>query len=496
MSVDYDLIIFGATPAGVQAAIAAATLKARVALITQGITPANLPEAVPHQALLDLATRMATHPLTVRTFGETSVEPLRLTAEAHSPTGSGLPLPWEQISDWTAAIAANVEAARSGNGLSHRGIDVIPDMGEFCRKPALGVRVGDRWLQARGYLLAMGARAWIPAIAGLETAGYLTTETVQAQIQKFATCRTIAVIGSGKTAVELAQTLIRLGIAPTLMTQNESLLPNADAEAARLIQAQLEAEGVRVLLQTSVTQVRSLAAKKQLQLGNQTLETDEIIVAAGHSPNVKALNLEAAGVGWNANGIWHNAKLQTTNPRVYTCDGLLGTESFTQVANQEAAIALRNILFFPTAKIDYRTIPLAVHTSPNLAWLGLTETQAAQKYGKQVYVLRQSFNALPQAQIRNDLTGLCKLIVHRNGTILGAHLVGAFASEWVGILALAMQQKLKIQAIASLSLPSPTLAEILHHTAIDFRRLQLKHRDRLQDLFDHFFDLRRAWSKN
>lgn len=478
MSIDYDLVVFGATPAGVQAAIAAATLKARVALITQGITPTNLPEAVPHHALLDLATRITPHPLT------------------HSPTDSDSPLQWEQLCHWTGAIAANVEAARSINGLAHRGIDVIAGMGEFCRKPALGVRVGDRNLQARGYLLAMGGCAWIPAIAGLETAGYLTSETLQTQMQRLATCQNVVVIGSGKTAVELAQTLIRLGIETTLITQNDALIPNTDAEVARLIQAQLEAEGVRVLLQTSITQVRSLADKKQLQLGNHTLETDEIIVAAGHSPNVKSLNLEAAGVRWNANGIWHNAKLQTTHPRVYVCDGLLGTESITQVANQEAAIALRNILFFPTSTIDYRTIPLTVHTSPNLAWLGLTETQATQTYGKQVYVLRQSFNALPQAQIRNDLTGLCKLIVHRNGTILGAHLVGAFASEWIGILALAMQQKLKIQAIASLPLPSPTLAEILHHTAIDFRRLQLKHNHHLQDLFDHFFDLRRAWSKN
>ncbi|EKQ67240.1 pyruvate/2-oxoglutarate dehydrogenase complex, dihydrolipoamide dehydrogenase component [Leptolyngbyaceae cyanobacterium JSC-12] len=473
MSVDYDLIIFGATPAGVQAAIAAATLKARVALILQGITPADLPAAVPHYAWLDLASRLETQP------------PGNLLG---SPFCSS-----DQLSDWTAAITANVEAACSASGLAHRGIDVIADMGEFCRQPAIGVRVGNRRLQARGYLLAMGVCSWIPAIAGLETAGYLTSEMLHTQIQKLAACQTITIIGSGKTAVELAQTLIRFGMGVTLMTQHDSLLPAADIEAARLIQAQLEAEGVRVLLKTSIAQVRSHGGKKQLQMNHQTLTTDEIIVAAGHSPNVKSLNLEAAGVRWNANGIWHNAKLQTTNPRVYVCDGQLGTESVTQVAKQEAAIALRNILFFPTSTMDYCTIPLTVHTSPNLAWLGLTEAQARQKYGKHLYVLRQSFNVLPQAQIRNDLTGLCKLVIHRNGTILGGHIIGAFASEWIGLLAFAMQQNLKIQAIASLPLPSPTLAEILQYTAIDFRCLQLKHNHRLRDLFDYFFDLRRAW---
>lgn len=484
MAVDYDLIIFGATSAGVEAAIAAATLKARVALITQGFAPSTSPESISHQALLHLAHRtesmrqMQTLPLWSSPI---------LTA---SPTLVG-----ERVDTWLRAIESNVETMHSGAVLASQGVDVIAAMGEFCRKPAMGVRVGDRFLQARGYLLATEAQIYEPDIPGLKAVGYLTPKTLPNKIATLTTAK-VVVIGSGKTAVELAQTLIRFGLETTLLTQEPCLLPKADRDISQFIQVQLEAEGVRLLLNTRIDQIREHTGRKQLLIGSTILNSDEIILATDHTPNLASLNLEAAGVEWNTQNLPHNARLQTTNPRIYICEGRFGNDYFAQVAAYEAAIALKNILGFPLHQADYRSIPLTIHTSPELAWIGLREDQALQTYGsRKVYILHHPLHPLLKAQL-NDLTGFCKLIVHQDGTLLGAHIAGHQASEWIGIVAIAMQQRLKIGAIANLSLPSLTLAEILREAASDFRSHCFKRRHWLQDLTDHFFDLRRAWARN
>jgi pyruvate/2-oxoglutarate dehydrogenase complex dihydrolipoamide dehydrogenase (E3) component len=220
---------------------------------------------------------------------------------------------------------------------------------------------------------------------------------------------------------------------------------------------------------------------------------DELVVAMGQSPRVDSLNLEAVGVKWDQHGISHNPKLQTTNPKIYVCEGRLGTECYSHIARYEAAIAVKNALFFPRWVVSYRDLPWLVPTQPEVAWIGLTEAQAVTQYGKQVQVLRRSFNTLPKAQLRDDLTGLCKLVVHRNGRILGAHLLGEQASEWMGAIALAMQHNLKIQDLTHLVLPSPTWAEILPEIAKDWQMQRLAQKPWLQDLYDSFFDFRRSW---
>jgi len=481
MAVDYDLIIFGATPAGIHAAIAAATLKARVALITQGVSPRHSPEAIPQQALLHLSHQIASSPL--------------VTLPKKQAAGGSWQ--WAQLPQWLDAEVGNIEASRAETALAYRGVDVISNRGEFCRKPATGVVVGDRFLQARGYLLAMDTHPLIPAIAGLDTVSYLTPDQVPNYVISRTSEQTVIILGSGKTAVELAQTLTRFSIQPTIVTQHDSLLPTSDREVAQIIQAQLEADGVQIWLRTQIDQVRCLAGKKQLLTGKTVLSCDEIILAAGDTPNLDSLNLDAVSVQWDERGIPCQKTLKTSNPQIYACEGRVGWECFTSMATYEAAIALKNILFFPIHKVNVLNIPFAIQTMPEAAWIGLTADQAMQQYGsRNVYELRQSFSTLPKAQIGNDLTGFCKLIVHRNGTLLGAHLVGAQTSEFIGILALAMQQRLKIAAIANLSLPSPTLAEIVRQTANEYQQFQFKRALWKQDFVDHFFDFRRAWSRN
>jgi pyruvate/2-oxoglutarate dehydrogenase complex dihydrolipoamide dehydrogenase (E3) component len=482
MAVDYDVIIVGATPAGIEAAIAAATLKARVALITQNITPSHLPETIPQQALRHLAKVLQPQ--------APGLKPLQ------SCPSAAVTWQWKQVPEWINAVTNNVAIARSEAALAYHGVDVMAGVGEFCRKPTLGVAVGDRHLSARGYLLTPDARPFIPTIPGLEATGYLTVDQIPAQIANLTAHPTVVILGCGPMAVELAQTLVHLGLQPTLVTQQATLLPGCDRDITQLLQAQLEADGVKIWLQTSIDQVRSQQGQKQLLIGQTVLTGDEIIVAAGHIPNLAPLHLDTV-MKWADSKILPKPTLQTAHPRIYTCTGLVGWECFTTVAIAEARVALKNILYFPRHRIHYTTVPFAIQTTPAAAWVGLTRETAIRQYGsRNIYELQRSLHTSPQAQIQDVFTGFCKLIVHRHGKLLGAQLVGPQANEAIGMLALALQQRLSVSAIASLPCPESPLTTLIQATASDFRHQYLKHHPWQQDAIDAFFDLRRGWSRN
>lgn len=482
MSVDYDLVVIGNSTAGVEAAIAAARLKARVALVTQSLFSTHFAEAAYH-SLLQVGQSQ-------EQWRQLQASPLWSVPESFSDL-----VQRQAIHHWAELTATRLEASHTGAVLASLGIDVIADQGEFCRKPAPGLMVGGRFLSARAYLLALEPRPLVPNIEGLQKTGYLTVETLTQQLPRLQTGQHLAVIGQEGEAIALAQALNRLNFSTTLLVAAPRILPDADLEVARWLQAQLETEGVRILTDVEITQIRSIQGQKWIQVGRQGLEVDELILAVAQAPRVESLNLEAVKVKWDEQGIWHNAKLQTTNPKVYVCEGRLGSTCYSHIARYEATIALNNALFFPHLTASYRSLPFTVHTQPEVTWLGLTEAQAVSRFGKQVQVLRRSFNTLPKAQLRDDLTGFCKLIVHRDGHLLGAHLLGDHASEWSSTIALAMQQNLTIQALSRLVLPSPTWAEVIQGAAMEWHTRRLEQRPWLQNLYDSFFDLRRSWSK-
>ena len=168
---------------------------------------------------------------------------------------------------------------------------------------------------------------------------------------------------------------------------------------------------------------------------------------------------------------------------------------FSHIAQYEAKIALKNALFFPVFKVDYHGIPWAIFSDPQLARVGMSEMQAIRRYGKDVFVVRQYFKTVPQAQVLGETTGFCKLILRGNGEILGGHIVGAEAGELIGAIALAVRQKIKLGAIADLPYASLTLSEIISKTAIEWERDRRSSNKTLQNFRESYFNLRRNWSK-
>ncbi len=492
MAVEYDIVIIGGSSAGRYAAVAATELRATVALVEppqgQGATTTRSPlldQLTPH-ALTQLG-RVVQQLSNADQFGIHC-------SHAGAEQNCGGSVLWAEAMQWAEGVVSNLEDQNSPAVLASLGVDVIVGSGQFERQPHLAFTVNGRRLRARAYLIATGSRPAIPEIDGLQTSGYLTAPEVWQPLTSQKPPTRWVILGGDPSGIQLAQTLTRLGFNVTLVVRRSHILAQEDPEVAQLVQASLEAEGVRVLTETAVTQVKLIQDKKWIQAGDEAIETDEILLSAGQQPNVEALNLEAVGVKWHRRRLLLNEKLQTTNPRIYACGDAIGGYQFANIANYEARIALKNALFFPVFKVDYRSIPWAIFSDPQMARVGLTEAQARRRYSHDILVLRQYFKSVAAAQLSEQTTGICKLIVLRNGEILGASLVGPQAGELINAIALAIGQRLKIDAIATLAPVYPSMSEILDQIAAVGRKANLTSNTRLQNFVEGFFNFRRSWS--
>jgi pyruvate/2-oxoglutarate dehydrogenase complex dihydrolipoamide dehydrogenase (E3) component len=473
MAVEYDLVVIGGGSAGLVAASAAAQLKAKVALVEKedrlGGDCLHY-GCVPSKSLIH-AGRVAHLTRQGKVFGVHTAEPTINMAEAMGHVHR---------------VIEHIQEHDSTERFESLGVEVIYGQGQFQDERTFVVE--GRPLKARAFIIATGSRPGLPPIEGLQQAGYLTNLSVFSLEH----CpSSLAVIGAGPIGCELGQALSRLGATVTVIASRDQIMPKEDPEAAAVVQQQLEAEGVQVLTQSRAEKVTVIDGKKHVQVGDRTIVVDQILLATGRVPNVDDLNLAAAGVVVDKQGLRVNAKLQTTNPRIYGAGDVIGGYQFTHVAGYEATVALQNALIFPTKTTDYRVIPWATFTEPELARVGLTEAQARSRYGDDVRVLKQEFDQVDRALAEAAGIGFAKLIVRGNGEILGAHLVGPAAGELIHEVVFAMSQNLKVTALKSFIHIYPTLAEVNSKAALLFTKENYAKNTFLQGLLRRFFNLRR-----
>ncbi|QFS44028.1 dihydrolipoyl dehydrogenase family protein [Nostoc sphaeroides] len=483
MTVDYDVVIIGGSLAGYYAALAATQLHATVALVEPKVDYGF----TNHHALSEIG-KLAQKLNDAASFGIHATH-TDTSEECH------ISMAWQEAMLYAQCVASNLKEQHSPAILAAQGVDVIVGSGQFQSSPQLAFAVNNRLLRARTYLLASGSRPEIPGIEGLQATGYLTLSNIWQSLQRGKLPQDWVIIGGIPQSIEIAQTLARFGCSVTLVVKHPYVLPNIDPEIAILLQAQLEVEGVRVLTDKPVTQVRLIEDKKWIQAGDKAIETDEILVATGQQPNLESLNLATVNVKWHRRSLVVNDKLQTTNHRIYACGDVIGGYDFANIANYEAKIALNNALFFPRLQVDYRFIPWAMFSVPMVAQVGLTEAQAKRQFGRdEVLVLRQYFKTVAAAQLRDETTGMCKLIVLRNGKILGAAILGAEAGELINLIALAISQKIKVKDLANLSPVYPSFSEILEQAAREWSKQRLNSNIALQEFLEGVFHFRRNWN--
>jgi pyruvate/2-oxoglutarate dehydrogenase complex dihydrolipoamide dehydrogenase (E3) component len=455
----YNLVVIGAGTAGLVAAAGAAILGARVALVERHLTGGDCLNygCVPSKALIR-ASRAAHGVTEAREFG---VE----TSPATIEFGDVM----RRLRRVRAEIAPNDSVKRFA-GL---GVEVFLGHGHFTGKRSLEVE-GER-LEFSKAIIATGGRAAVPPIPGLAEAGYLTNETV---FSLTTLPRRLIVIGGGPIGCELAQAFARLGSQVSLVSHLPRLLPKEDADVATLLEKQFHSEGIDLVLGANVERAEKSAVGKILIVdggqGKQTMVGDEILLAAGRVPNVEGLNLEAAGVKYDANGVTVDDHLRTSNPRIFGAGDIASRFHFTHAAEALGRVALQNALFFGRKRASDLVIPWCTYTNPEIAHVGVNE-EYVRKSGAELKTLTLPFSENDRAVIDGDTAGLAR--VHFNakgGRLRGATLVSSHAGESIGELAMAIQRKIKVGDLSGVIHPYPTEAEIIKRLGDASMRGRLK----------------------
>ncbi|GAB6051755.1 FAD-dependent oxidoreductase [Magnetospira thiophila] len=441
-----EICVIGAGAGGLSVAAGASQMGASTILIEKGLMGGDCLNfgCVPSKALL-AAGHAAAAARRGERFGVTCGVPEIAADKVYA-----------HVKETIAAIAP-LDSQERFEGL---GVTVLRGAARFV--DGTTVAVGADRVTARRFVIATGSRALIPPLPGLESTEYLTNETIfdLTEIPKH-----LLIIGGGPIGVEMAQAHRQLGAEVTLI-EAASLLPRDDPEMVDVLRQRLRREGVTLLEGAAVTGIAPGPVVTVDGIGE--IAGSHLLLAVGRRPNVEGLDLEKAGIAADRKGITVDGKLRTSNKKVYAIGDVTGGLQFTHVAGYHAGVVIKNILFRLPAKSDMRAVPWVTYCAPELAGVGLSETQAQAKYGPKLRVLRWSLGDNDRARAEASTDGQIKVLVTDKGRILGATIVGAGAGELIQVWALAIAQKLKIGAMAQMVVPYPTLGEISKRAAGTF----------------------------
>ena len=443
-----DICVIGAGSAGLSIAAGASQMGAKAVLIEKGRMGGDCLNfgCVPSKALLVAAKAAQAH----RSAGRLGV--------AYDPPRVDFAAVHRHVQGVIAEIAP-MDSVERFEGL---GVKVIQGSARFVGRQE--VAVGDTRITARRIVIATGSVPLVPPIPGLDGVPYLTNETV---FDLTELPRRLIVVGGGPIGCELGQAFRRLG-AEVAIVEMDRIMPKDDPELVDLIRTRLRGEGVELHEQTRVTgvsgQAGDIAVSVERDGATGRVEGSALLLAAGRRQVFGELGLEAAGIRHDGRRIEVDARLRTSNPKVYAAGDAAGGLQFTHVAGYHAGIVIRNALFRLPAKADESAVPWVTYTDPELASVGMTETQAREAAGE-IRVLRWPLAENDRAQAERRTDGLVKVIVRPNGRILGAAVVGPQAGELIQTWILAISQKLKVGAVAQMIAPYPTLGEISKRAA-------------------------------
>ena len=438
-----DLIVVGGGAAGLTAAVVAGRLGARVALVESAEQPGGdclFWGCVPSKALL--ASAKLAHQM--RTADRLGIEPV-------DPE-----LDFARVMERVQAAIAEVGWRDRSEHLRTEGVEVVRGRGSFAA-PGV-VEVDGRALRYRKAIVATGSRPARPPLPGLEAGHALTNETV---FDLRARPGRLAIVGGGAVGVELGQAFARLGSTVTIVEAAERLLPREEPEAGRLIAQSLAEDGADVRTDRAVDAV--LAGDDgagALELGNDRVAYDRLLVAVGREPATGGLRLERVGVelagpGW----VKVDRHLRTSAPHLYAAGDVVGQLMYTHVAGYHGLTAALNALFHARGKVDHRAIPRVVFSDPELAAVGLTEAQAAERLGRPPLVFRHDYADSDRAITAAETRGFAKLVADRRGRLLGATIAAPAAGESIGELARLVRDGAKVADVSRVVHAYPTYSE-------------------------------------
>jgi pyruvate/2-oxoglutarate dehydrogenase complex dihydrolipoamide dehydrogenase (E3) component len=377
------------------------------------------------------------------------------------------------IMDRMRRLRAHISTQDAVKTLQQKAVHVF--LGDACFVGRDAVRVDVTIIRFSRAVIATGARAAAPEIPGLAATGYLTNETV---FNLTELPRRLAVIGGGPLGCELAQAFARFGADVTQIERGARIMGREDPDAADVVRLALKKDGVRILLKTRIKSVERRGSDKVLAIEHDDREedviVDEILVGVGRTPNVEGLALETAGVRFDLKrGVEVNDRLQSTNGRIYAAGDVCSRFKFTHMSEAQAAIAIQNALFPLRKKASALIVPWCTFTDPEVAHVGLSESQALDE-GVPVETFLQSFKDVDRAILDGEESGFVKFHVRKGSdTILGATIVARHAGEMISEITVAMKAGAGLRTIASAIHPYPTQAESIKKAAIAYDRSRL-----------------------
>jgi pyruvate/2-oxoglutarate dehydrogenase complex dihydrolipoamide dehydrogenase (E3) component/uncharacterized membrane protein YdjX (TVP38/TMEM64 family) len=456
----YNLVVIGAGTAGLVTAAGAAGLGAKVALIEKNLLGGDCLNVgcVPSKAIIR-SGRAVFDAKEASRFGVRVAKPVEVDFGA--------------VMERMRKVRADLSPLDSAQRFAKLGVDVFLGEARFAGPDT--IEVAGQTLRFKRAVIATGARATEPPIPGLAEAGYLTNETVF----NLTECPTrLAIIGGGPIGCELAQAFQRLGSQVTVLHSNAHLLDREDMDAAALVQKAFIGEGIALCLNATITHVKRGPDGKLIYYKangkEETLAVDEILVGAGRAPNIDRLNLEAVGVQYDRRkGILVNDRLQTSNPHIYGAGDVCLDWKFTHAADSSARIVIQNALFLGRKKASALTMPWCTYTDPEIAHVGLYESDARAR-GIEVDTYVRDFKHVDRAVLDGEEDGFVKFHVRKgHDQILGATIVARHAGEMISEISVAMAARIGLGRLASVIHPYPTQAEAIRQCGDAYNRTRL-----------------------
>lgn len=450
----YNLLVIGGGSAGLVAAVGAAGVGAKVALVEKHLLGGDCLNAgcVPSKTILRSAK---------------AVGDMRRAADLGVHVGE-VTVDFTAVMERMRRIRADISHHDAATRFRDLGIDLYLGEGQFTGKHTF--EVDGRTITFSKAVIATGARASFIPIPGLQETGYITNEGV---FELTALPKRLAVIGAGPIGLEMGQAFARFGSEVAIFDITAVIGAQRDPEAVELIRTALEADGIQFFLESQTQKIERIGDDKLITFTHagqtKTLAVDEILLAAGRRPNIEGLNLEAAGVAYTQKGVTVNDRLQTSNPAIYGAGDVAIAAQFTHTADATARIVVQNALFLGRKKYSDLIIPWTIYTDPEVAHVGLSAHDAEAK-GIAVDTFAFKVEDTDRGRADSD-DGFVKIYV-RQGTdkIVGATIIARHAGEMISEITTAMMAGAGLSTIAQTIHPYPTQAEIIKKAADAWNR--------------------------